>query len=203
MWSFSISDSGKGDWMVSPSWSGSSLKAAMTLGAVDYLEKPLEDEVVVRTVERLLVAGRNAQQDVDTPVAHAAARWAEAVLRIIAAEEDPRTLSGWSRAANASVGTLRNYCSRAHLSAKHSLDLGRLLRAVSRARSSGVPPDQLLDVADRRTLKRLILDGELTDSGPLPTLDELLARQSFVIDPVAISELRRVLSRMTAATRSH
>ncbi len=69
---------------------------------------------------------------------------------------------------------------------------GRILRAALQARSRGWPARRLLEVADHRTVDRLLAVGGLSGHES-PTLDQVLSRQSFITDPVALDELRRVL----------
>ena len=163
---------------------------AIKLGAVDYVEKPLIGEDILRAVERGL-----AHHSPGTPEAHAASRWARAVRRIVDAPHDPKTIGGWSRVVGVSVGALKNWCRTAGLSPKQSLDLGRLLRAVVRFQTDGLRPEDSLDVVDRRTLKRLLsLGGDTEDASRLPErVDDLLDTQGLIRSATALSELKRTM----------
>ena len=173
---------------------------AFHLGAIEYLEKPLRAEQILRVVERAL-AERRRPQIVTSPTdsvllqAHAAARWAQAVVKVIDAPNDPRTFAGWSRIANASPGTLKNWCRTAGLPGKRSLDFARMLRAVVRASSDGWRPQDSLNAVDTRTLKRLLALGAVgQDTKTLPrSIDDFLVTQSFITDSHALLELRRAL----------
>ena len=92
---------------------------------------------------------------------HASSRWADAVVRIISSQSDPKTISEWGHLINVSGGALRNWCRTAGLEPKKSLDFGRVLRAVMRHKASSVLPQDLLDVSDLRTLSRLLTLGDM------------------------------------------
>ena len=117
------------------------------------------------------IGGEHA--DAGTWAAHAGARWAKAVVGIVNAPEDPRTISEWGQAIGAGEGTLRNWCHTAKLSPKRSLSLARLLRALYLSRSRQWQPEQLLNVVDRRTLNRMLEQGGL-DGTTSPTIDGFL-----------------------------
>jgi hypothetical protein len=121
------------------------------------------------------------------------ARWAIAVANVLHAHHDPKTLEAWSAIRGVAPETLRGWLRTARLSPKHSLDLARVLRALYQSRQARTPSDRFLDVADRRTLQRLLVEGGLTGDAPASTLREVLARQTFIRDRIALKELRRVL----------
>lgn len=173
---------------------------AMRLGAVDYLEKPLLENDLIHAVRRGLVAGAQRRSEPGSAEAgsleaHAAARWASAVVAVIDAPCDPKTLAGWGRAVHASAGTLKNWCRTAGLSGKRSLDFARLLRAVVHGESEGWRPQDSLNAADTRTLRRLLSLGRSTRNPlTLPEhVDDFLGAQGFIEDPRALFELRRAL----------
>jgi len=162
---------------------------ALKLGAADYLEKPLIGDGLVEAVRRFIVA---SHPDPCTRAAHAGARWARAVLGIVHAPEDSRTVSEWGHAIGAGEGTLRNWCRTARLSPKRSLSLARLLRALYLSGSRQWRPEQLLNVVDRRTLNRMLEQGGVDGTTP-PTIDGFLRRQTLIGDQSAVSELRKAL----------
>lgn len=173
---------------------------AMRLGAIDYLEKPLFGNDLLQAVRRGLAARPCRQAEPVPPgtsplEAHAAARWAGAVVAVIEAPCDPKTLAGWGRAVHASAGTLKNWCRTAGLSGKRSLDFARMLRAVVHGESEGWRPQDSLNAADTRTLRRLLSLGRSTRNPlTLPEhVDDFLGAQGFIEDPRALFELRRAL----------
>jgi FixJ family two-component response regulator len=169
---------------------------AMRLGAADYLEKPLTEQDLLEAVRSALRSQERDPDSQDTPTAHAAARWANAVVKVIDAAEDPRTLRLWGRHIGASPGSLRNWCRIAGLSPKRSLSVARMLRAVIWSPAAD-RPENLLNVTDRRTLALMLrLGNPHADPQPrLPrSIDEFLALQRWVTNPVAIAELKRALT---------
>src|SRR5207248_5351434 len=107
---------------------------AIRAGACDFVEKPLIGDELIRVVARALALQPPAA---DRPRAHAAARWAHAVVATVESPEDLRTLKAWGRHIGASPGTLKNWCRIAGLSPRRSLLFARLLRAVVRHRFDG------------------------------------------------------------------
>lgn len=164
---------------------------AIKAGAVDYVQKPLVGEDLEHAVRRAL-SGR-AEYPPLIIRADSIARWAMAIASVLDSPHDPKTLLGWSRVRGVAPETLRAWCRTAGLSPKRSLDLARVLRAAFQARASGSSADRLLDVANHRTLRRLLDAGGLVPAGDPPSLEDVLARQSLITDPVAVDELRRVL----------
>jgi CheY-like chemotaxis protein len=169
--------------------------AAMRLGANHYVEEPLIGDAVLQAVEKALTnVTPVSDPDAWQIEAHAAKRWAEAIVPILNAGADPRTLAGWSRCAGVSQGTLKTWCRMACVSPKRSLNLGRLLRAIRRRESHGYPLQESLDVVDARTLAALVKAGGVTsgDAMDVPTdVNEFLRKQSLVRNPLALRELRR------------
>ena len=163
---------------------------AVKLGAADYLEKPLIGDDLVDAVKRF-IGGGHADA---TWAANAGARWAQAVIAILNAPQDSRTVSEWGHAIGAGEGTVRNWCRTARLSPKRSLSLARLLRALYLSRSRRWRPEQLLNVVDRRTLNRLLEQGGVDRTIP-PTIDGFLRKQTLIADETAVTELRKALRR--------
>jgi len=130
----------------------------------------------------------------DLEEAHAAARWARSVVRILDCPKDPRTIAGWGRWIAVSPGALRNWCRTAGIQARRSLLFGRLLRAVVLGENGRHRPENLLDVVDRRTLAALLRCAGFAGEHDFPkTPDEFLTRQRLVCDPDALAETRRAL----------
>lgn len=93
---------------------------------------------------------------------HAAARWARATVGILGAPTDPTTVAAWGRRIGVSTGALRAWCRAAGMRGKASLDFARMLRAVVHARERGWDPQNVLDVVDDRTLKKLLTQSGFT-----------------------------------------
>ena len=114
---------------------------AMRLGAVDFLEKPLTPDDLLQAVRAALATERGVGPERADPVSHAAARWAEAVVTVVDAPHDPRTMELWGRHIGASAGSLRNWCRMAGLSPKRSLNVARMIRAIICASALQRPED--------------------------------------------------------------
>ena len=124
----------------------------------------------------------------------AARRWACLMLRIRDHTDDVRTLAAWATLAGVSEGSLRKYCAVAGVRAKASLDCARLLRAISSSAGSALDLSGSLDVADLRTLVRMLALGHLTQSATAPSPRDWLQRQQFVdVRTAAMQELLRML----------
>jgi CheY-like chemotaxis protein len=171
---------------------------AIRLGAVDYVEKPLDNEALVQLVRRAC-AGL-AQSDlclVPNARAHAAARWAQAVIGVVDCPSDPRTLFDWGHHIGVSVGALRNWCRTAGLRPKRSLNFARVLRAVIRQPKEGKRAEDWLNVTDKRTLANLLtLGAPATTRKPseLPvSLEAFLEQQTWICEPSAVAEVKTQL----------
>jgi CheY-like chemotaxis protein len=175
---------------------------AMRLGAVDFLEKPVFEDSLLRAVRSSLSdaapeppEAEPIDDGMDDHEAHAAARWARVLVPILDSPKDPRTISGWSRLAFVSPGALRNWCRMAGISPRRSLVFARLLRAVLLAHGGRHKPENLLDVVDRRTLVGLLRLAGLNPQHDFPQdVDAFLQRQALIRDPDALFEIRRALA---------
>ena len=133
-------------------------------------------------------------------VAHAADRWARAVVGILDCPFDPKTIAIWGKAIGVSEGALRDWCKVAHCRPKSSLDFARLLRAIVQSQEHGWDPFNLLDVANERTMRNLLQRGGLSDllSTNLPvTLRGFLLKQRFVTNDIALKALGQYVERHT------
>jgi ActR/RegA family two-component response regulator len=182
----------------------SSAVEAIRLGACDFLEKPVDPDHMLRLV-RKAISGRahsfDAEVHLQPTEAHSLKRWATVVVRAVGAPTDPRTLQEWGRAVGASPGAIRNWCRTARLSARRSLLLTRVLRAVVRQHDTMAPPEDLLNIVDRRTLVKLIAASG-GHHGRLPaSTSEFLQRQHLIDNMAAVNELRGALASMTTVKR--
>jgi CheY-like chemotaxis protein len=173
---------------------------AMQLGASDFLDKPISADDLVHIFERSFRTiddgtwSETLQDDPSDFEGHAAARWARALISVIGSPKDPRTVTGWSRCAAASPGTLRNWCRTAGISPRRSLVLGRLLRVVLLSKGGRHKPEDLLDVVDLRTLCGLLRLAGFGGGQGLPgDIKTFLERQTLVRDPDALREIKRAL----------
>jgi CheY-like chemotaxis protein len=171
-----------------------SIVRAMRLGATDVLEKPLTPDELLQAVDAALASAiGGGPERAERAASHAVTRWADAVVTVIHAPYDPRTLRLWSRYIGASPGALRNWCRLAGLSPKRSLSVARMIRAITYAPSL-MRPEDLFNVTDRRTLKQLLTLGDPNRAPSIPrTLDEFFERQRWISKSVAIEALKRTL----------
>jgi len=168
---------------------------ALRLGAIDFLEKPLFEEELLRTVQAVLPVSKRWARDSETPrpehEAHAAERLARVLVPIVDSSKDPRTVAMWAQLVFASSGALRNWCSTAGISPRRALVFGRLLRVMFLSRGSAGKLENLLDVADRRTLLVLLRFSGLSSADKFPQdLNEFLKRQTIVRDPELLRKIR-------------
>jgi hypothetical protein len=111
---------------------------------------------------------------------HASRRWVKIVIRGIQSPRDLMTLSEWGRFVGASASTIRGWCRTARMSPRNSLHFMRTLRAVIR-HEAGEGPEELLDIADTRTIARLMKLCGSSRSDELPeSVDAFLRSQQFL-----------------------
>ena len=155
---------------------------AMRLGARTVLEKPLvaDDFVapILRELQAIEAVALAQHPGVTQSVAY---RWARYVFDATDAASDVRTLAAWARAAGVSRSTLIEACARLDVNPRDARDLARVLRLVRR-QADEWDPEASLDVADRRTLRKLLVRAGLAESprGVRPSPQQFLARQRFV-----------------------
>jgi FixJ family two-component response regulator len=170
---------------------------AMRNGALDYLETPLSPDHLLEVAERASALYRRTAPT-RPPVArverHATVRWAtRLVVPVIDSPRDLKTLAAWGRYLAVSKGAVKNWCRTAGLGPRRSLLLARMLRALIIHHTHGVPPQDSLDVVDRRTLTNILRLGGLAGELFPQTVDSFLEQQILISDPAAIEELRLVL----------
>lgn len=173
--------------------------SAMRLGATDVATTSTPPPELLRIIERALTLSPVATPRRPYPPppqrveAHAAARLAHALVRLVECPKDPTTIASWARWIGASAGALRNWSAAAGVQARHSLAFGRILRAV--LRSAGERPEDLLDIGDLRTLRRMLkLSGFLERDGFPAAVGEFLESQTLIRDPEILDHVRQALT---------
>jgi len=172
--------------------------SAMRLGALDFLEKPIDSDAFMGAVNQLMGLSTNRVRfdiPIVVPCAHSLRRWTVPIIRMLDAPEDPRTLSEWARTVGMSTGAIRNWCRTARISARRSLLFARVLRAVLRRPSATDAPEQLLNIVDRRTLAKVLMSSGAEGCALPRDVDTYFARQQFVDNPFAIAEVRHEMFR--------
>jgi hypothetical protein len=127
---------------------------------------------------------------------YAAERWAKAVERVIRAPEDTRTMRVWGKMVGVSSASLAMWCRAAQASPRRSLELGRLSRAVLTTDGTLGGIQDVLDIVDPKTIRRLLQRAgvsPMTVTGQRMTLGDFLQRQQLVTHEFAIRALRHRL----------
>jgi ActR/RegA family two-component response regulator len=107
-------------------------------------------------------------------------RWAALMLHTIQATGDPKTISSWAKSVGVSRSALCECCRLVHVSPHDARDFARLMRAVCRSGPKW-EPEALLDLADARTLKKLLARAGLSNTGgATPTPREFMKRQRWI-----------------------
>lgn len=128
-------------------------------------------------------------------------RWARLVVEMIDADADPQTLGDWARHVHLGVGTLREVCRAAGVRGKRSLDLARVLRAVSMRQGYPWVPESVLNCRDLRTLRALLSRTGCPLRRDRLTLETFLAGQTVVAqDGSSLAALRQALGRKSGTT---
>lgn len=181
---------------------------ARRVGALGLMEKPLSTNELVAAVHSARSAPPTIPNNLVMPdqdlkvwptgmrAAHGsiADRWALMVLRTIDADVDPKTVATWGQAIGVSRSVLCECCRLVHVAARDARDFARLIRAICRSVDLW-QPETVLDLADVRTLKKMLWRGGFADQTVwTPTLEEFLERQQWIAgaNPGMIA-LRRLL----------
>ena len=159
--------------------------SAMQLGAVTVKEKPIAVDEMVALLQQL-----NGEMRAPLPVPpaaratprSAAERWAMKVLRGCGADHDLKTLAAWATEAGSSYSSLCETCRMLDIQPLAARDLMRVLRAAVQSRNLRCRVADLLDVADRRTLRALMARAGVDPRryGHEISIDQFLASQHFV-----------------------
>lgn len=172
----------------------SEVVSVLRTGAASFIGKPISEARLQSVLAEALAAARR-DAPATVPQAHAASRWAKAVLPIVDCSTDPRTIAAWGRCIAASPGAIRNWCFTAGIGPRRSLVFGRLLRVVVLSEGGRHKLENLMDVADRRTALALLRLGGFDTPRTLPTHPhEFLERQTVVRDAAALLEIERALN---------
>ena len=163
---------------------------AMKLGAFTVLEKPVNVGDFVRAV-RLILGDAGPGPSVRTRAFRAvddqrvvrsgstAERWAILVLKVLSSPTDPKTMADWAKAASVSRSVICEYCRLVHVAPHDARDFMRIVRAIDLS-GPRWQPEAVMDVADARTLNKLLHRAGLSDFASRPTLDEFFERQSWI-----------------------
>jgi DNA-binding response OmpR family regulator len=158
---------------------------AMQLGALTVFEKPVDLQHLITTIITRLRPAVPVQPEVDPlrfKCPHSVAdRWATYVWRACRAPEgDFKTLARWARYLGMSYSSLCETCRLLDIRPQDARDFARILHAVVASSCAGCRADVLLDISDRRTLRRMgARAGVDLVTGPL-TAEDFLRGQQFI-----------------------
>ena len=165
--------------------------AAIKAGAVDYLQKPFDIDLLLGKLARTL----SAPDDSKCTAPDGLTLWVSAFWVALSSTEDLRTTAAWANAQGVSPETLRGWCRASKISPKRTLDLARVLRAVHLSRLADVATDRYLYSADRRTLARLrrILPPTYQNL----TLSEIVENQRSLTDTTIVAALKKLVMQLS------
>jgi DNA-binding response OmpR family regulator len=158
---------------------------AMHLGALTVVEKPVDLQHLITIITTRLRPAVPAQpQAVPSrfKCPHSVAdRWATYVWRACRAPDgDFKTLARWARYLGMSYSSLCESCRLLDIRPQDARDFARVLHAVVASSCTGCRAHVLLDISDRRTLRRMLeRAGVDLVSGPV-TAEDFLHRQQFI-----------------------
>jgi hypothetical protein len=129
------------------------------------------------------------------------ARWVSLVADVAMSPHDVPTIDDWARMVGLSRRSLYRLCEIVGVSAKSSLNVGRLARTLVRTATPDWRPEQWL-AADLRTVVGLLEHAGVRayHHETAPTIGQFLAATSVPIPPTVRASLQaRVLERITQA----
>jgi CheY-like chemotaxis protein len=175
---------------------------AMRLGATDFIDDAIGPEELLALIDQTMSASNDDAVPSGEPgriEAHAAARLSRALVRLADCPRDPRTIALWGQWIAASSGAVRSWCATAGFAPRRALVFGRILRAVLLNEDGRHRPENLLDIADLRTLRRMLrLGGFQSREGFPVSVDDFLERQTLTHDPDVLLEIRRAVQERQA-----
>jgi hypothetical protein len=138
------------------------------------------------------------------PILTAASRLGDAVARVASALCDIATLDHWAALIHVSRRTLCFRCQAAGVSAKPSLNLGRLARTIVIGEQTVWRPEDFLVSFDPRTTISLLTQAGVRQwyGAEPPTIEELVLHLTWPMPPATRSALMEALLRLQAGGRS-
>jgi CheY-like chemotaxis protein len=179
------------------------------LGAAAYLKKPIRGAVLLAKLEHV-ATGRitrevptthESEQGADRPgafVSPSIQRLAQAIVAGVSLSEDPRTFGEWARVPGVTEDSLHRVCELLRLKGRAVLAFTRLLRAVTLVERHGATLAEVLEIAEPRTLARLLAKAGFGEGGAPRTTIGFLAEQKLLRHEAltrAVSALLRPASR--------
>jgi CheY-like chemotaxis protein len=171
--------------IVSEAVTASVTREAMQCGAIGVLGKPLTSSDVVLACNaagnlRLAAVVPASPPVSGEPPRSVAERWALFMVRTIHAEHDPKTIESWAKSVGVSRSALCECCRLVRVSPRRARDCARIIRAVHQS-GPRWQPEAMLDLADARTLKKLLANAGLPAiASRTPTMEEVLQHQRWI-----------------------
>jgi CheY-like chemotaxis protein len=165
-----------------------------------YLEKPIDPQKLYDRLQSAIVGSigeTTTRRHAFPPIAgHVRDRISALIVRGVLAEVDLPTTAKWGTHVGVAEGTLRGWCATAEISPKRALLFTRILRALNIHRTSGKPILESLEIADKRTIRKvLFLAGLAPSEGGVAavSVNEFLATQRLVTDEAILASVARHL----------
>jgi CheY-like chemotaxis protein len=172
------------------------------LGMSCYLEKPIDPQ---KLFDRLISATTGSIDEATNPhsasppiVGHVRDRIAAIMVRGALASVDLSTIAKLGKHVGVAQGTFKGWCATAQIAPKDVLLFTRILRAINLQRTSGKPIEQNLEIADRRTIGKILLKAGLEATLGATTrisAGEFMASQHLVTDDALLASVSQILTR--------
>jgi CheY-like chemotaxis protein len=190
-------------WILVSAWMDVDLAVdAMRLGALRAVSVPFDVETVILAAlaEASTITGGWPSLPL-TPRLRAAKstveRFAHVVLRACDAIQDLRTIHNWALAVGMSRSGLAETCRIVDVQPHDARDFMRVLRVLARSRGAPKQVKLELDVADHRTLLKLLRRAGIGDELSALTLQEFLSAQRFIErDHLALATITGVVANL-------
>lgn len=180
--------------------------AAMKLGAVEFVEKPVLLPTLEQVLNTLTAGGAADYRPTDRPTEGTRSlaefsprtlRIANVVARFVDAPSDARTVDAFCRASGLFLAdrTFRGWCRAEGIEASALHDLARVLRASRHAEQHDCVIEACLD-GDVRSIAALLARGGLTQwiGAARPRAGDILLRQQYVTARPVVEAVRILLS---------
>ena len=164
--------------------------SAMKLGAQDFLEKPIDMSDMLDTINSALLGIDGQAHQPDSAVI---ADLATLIVLVARADQDVKRIVDWAKLASIAPQTIFTRCSRAGITAKQALDLGRLLRICGQDEATRSPA-QMLESVDGRMIAALANRAgfQLGELGRISQKD-FLHRQALLVRAPLVDCVSRML----------
>ena len=165
------------------------------IGIGRILEKPVERSTLIAAVDEVLAQNLGRATGLSSFSLPAVDRLARAIVHVSEEESDFRQLGDWARRNGMSRGGVRELCYAAGVKPHDALAFARGLRAVLLNNRLGVPPKDLLDFSERRSLAYFLARAHIASSMSAETF---CREQEFLSNAVLIDRILVLLGRQAS-----